>query len=361
MMDEQDKSLPALSLVLTCYNLSNYIEEALKSVFQQDYKGAMELIIVDDASEDNSVEIIQECIKKYSEGWDVTLLINKTNLGVSGATDRGWQKAKYDWIVEIDGDDVQYKDRCSHTAEIIKKHPKAAMVVLSHSCINYAGEDTKYRRYMISNKLQNEYVAESAEERANIYNKTADAFPVKRGAYGCSMCLNKSVVSKWGVLFSEGEKRFAQDPPWELRCFLSGPIVWSNELACRYRSHFSNILNRVRKYENLSDWIKWEQNSNAYAYKEFLAIEQMIVDVRRASKTPEMTDWTTEQLQQCLAMLEKYGLVAKLKHEWWSYNILKRVLYAFLYGKKVPREYSRWFLNRILPLKWSMWLKMNMK
>lgn len=125
--------------------------------------------------------------------------------------------------------------------------------------------------------------------------------------------------------------------------------------------HNSNILNRVRRWETLSDWIKNEVDSCQYARKEKLAIEQMMADIRRAMREPGLTDWLPEELERTLVTMSRYRLVTELKSEWWDYNILKRLIYAVKYSDKVPQEYSRWFIKRILPLKWVMWFKKKMK
>lgn len=352
--------LPRLSLVLTCYNLEDYIEEALKSVFCQDYKGERELIIVDDASKDNSVNVIKNAIAIYGKDWDITLIQNEQNLGVAGATDRGWNAAKYDWIVEIDGDDIQLPDRCSRTAELIKKYPHAGFISLSRICIDAAGKETG-RVYLIENGHGDSYCAAPPHLRTDIYCSGFHKYPVDKGAFGCSMCIRKSIITQWGHLCTAKQERVAQDPPWELRAFMSAPVVWSNDFACLYRSHGSNILNKNRKYATLRDWINNERSSCQYACKEYQAATMMLQDVKRALNTPSLSDWSPELLAQCEAKLQQYALIYKLKSEWWSYNIFKRAFFAFKYKKHVPAQFSSWLTNRILPLTISIGLKKWLK
>ena len=51
------------SIIMTSYNYANYISEAIESVIRQTYKN-WELVIVDDGSTDNSLEIIYRYLKK---------------------------------------------------------------------------------------------------------------------------------------------------------------------------------------------------------------------------------------------------------------------------------------------------------
>ena len=52
-----------ISVVVTCYNHENYIEQCLRSIFKQTYRN-IELIVLDDGSTDNSSEIIKEVLKE---------------------------------------------------------------------------------------------------------------------------------------------------------------------------------------------------------------------------------------------------------------------------------------------------------
>ena len=55
----------AVSVIVTCYNHEAYIAECLQSIFQQTYQ-AIQLIVIDDGSEDNSPELIQELLMNAS-------------------------------------------------------------------------------------------------------------------------------------------------------------------------------------------------------------------------------------------------------------------------------------------------------
>lgn len=57
----------------------------------------MQLVIVDDASTDDSVRVIEETVRDYGQGWDVEIIKLEKNLGAAGATDAGWAKAKHEW------------------------------------------------------------------------------------------------------------------------------------------------------------------------------------------------------------------------------------------------------------------------
>ena len=352
------KNKLGISVVVTCYNLEKYIEEALRSVFEQDYDGPMEIIIVDDASQDNSVILIEETIRKYGEKFDVSFIRNERNMGVSGATDRGWQQAKYDWIVEVDGDDIQYLNRCSNTAWLANRYPNAGMIVMSHRCINDEGRGDFARYFVMGNDTDASFCAETPRERADIFLNRAENFPVRRGAYGCSMAINKKVVDLWGPLNAESIVCYAQDPPWELRAFLSYPIVWSNMFACKYRSHSTNILNRIRKNSSVEDIIENELSMCQYDKKEILALVRMLADINKGSVNVCYSDWRKEDLESCRTLLNQYLVARKIRANWWNLSFFKKLYLIVQYCKQLPVGFSSCLITRLLPLKVFAWIKM---
>lgn len=89
-----------ISIILSNYNYSQYIDDALKSIQQQSLQN-WECIIIDDGSTDNSVDII----KKYVKTDKRFKLIKQKHAGVSAARNAGLDVAKGDYIAFLDSDD----------------------------------------------------------------------------------------------------------------------------------------------------------------------------------------------------------------------------------------------------------------
>ena len=89
-----------ISIVMASYNYAPIIGEAIESVINQTYKD-WELIIVDDGSADNSVEVI----KKYLSDNRIKLYINEKNLGLAKTVRKGIQYSTSDWIAFLESDD----------------------------------------------------------------------------------------------------------------------------------------------------------------------------------------------------------------------------------------------------------------
>ncbi len=91
-----------ISIIMTSYNYAGYISEAIESVINQTYAN-WELIIVDDASTDNSTDII-----KHYQSVDerIKLFVHEQNLGLAGALQTALKYASADWIAFLESDDI---------------------------------------------------------------------------------------------------------------------------------------------------------------------------------------------------------------------------------------------------------------
>lgn len=100
---------PLVSIITPSYNASKFIEETLESILKQTYSN-WELIIIDDCSTDNSIEILQPYIEQDSR---IKVLLNETNLGAASSRNRGLDIANGDYIAFLDSDDLWLPQKLS--------------------------------------------------------------------------------------------------------------------------------------------------------------------------------------------------------------------------------------------------------
>jgi len=93
-----------ITVAIACYNLENRITECLKSVIYQDYQD-IEILVIDDHSTDNSVEVVNKLINEYPER-EIRLIINEHNLGLCKVRNVSVDEAQGDAIFFMDGDDT---------------------------------------------------------------------------------------------------------------------------------------------------------------------------------------------------------------------------------------------------------------
>jgi hypothetical protein len=99
-----------ISVIVPNYNYAKYLKERLSSVLNQSYP-IYELIILDDASTDNSVEVINACLSATNKSIDYKIIVNSEN---SGSVCAQWKKgidiARGDFVWIAEADDVAYPD-----------------------------------------------------------------------------------------------------------------------------------------------------------------------------------------------------------------------------------------------------------
>lgn len=98
----QPKKQYTVSFVIPAYNEERTIAETIKSIFDSDYKGIIEVIVVNDGSTDNTKSIVESLMKKYPK---LKLINNKINLGNAAKSQNvGLKYAKGEIIAVVDAD-----------------------------------------------------------------------------------------------------------------------------------------------------------------------------------------------------------------------------------------------------------------
>jgi len=93
---------PKVSIILPVYNAAHYLQESIASVIVQSYEN-WELIIIDDCSKDNSLQIANNNASREKR---IKVLKNEKNEGVSFCRNRGIQEATGYYIAFLDSDDI---------------------------------------------------------------------------------------------------------------------------------------------------------------------------------------------------------------------------------------------------------------
>ena len=105
------------SIIIPAYNASKYISECINSIINQTSDN-YELIIIDDGSTDNTLEICNEVAKKN----DRIKVIHQDNKGVSITRARGVAEAKGEYLVFCDSDDMLYSETLKYLENVINKY-----------------------------------------------------------------------------------------------------------------------------------------------------------------------------------------------------------------------------------------------
>lgn len=94
-----------VSILVPIYNVAPFIERCSRSLFEQSYHD-IEYIFVDDASPDNSVDILRNTLKDYPDWMDaVKIISHPSNKGIAGARNTAVDNATGDYVLHVDSDD----------------------------------------------------------------------------------------------------------------------------------------------------------------------------------------------------------------------------------------------------------------
>lgn len=97
--------MPKVSFVVAVYNVSDYVERCAQSLFEQTLDD-IEIIFCDDASTDNSVQLVRDLLDHYPQRRDnVKFICNKTNQGTAINRWNGAKAARGEYVLLVDGDD----------------------------------------------------------------------------------------------------------------------------------------------------------------------------------------------------------------------------------------------------------------
>ena len=115
--------LPTLSVVMANYNHAHYLPDTLQAIVDQSYQ-PMEMIIIDDASTDNSVEIIEGFARKYPM---IKLFRHEKNRGPYESEVHAMQYAKGDFLITAAADDLVFPGLFERSAKLLNQYPHAGI------------------------------------------------------------------------------------------------------------------------------------------------------------------------------------------------------------------------------------------
>lgn len=148
------KMTKLISVVVTCYNHENYIEQCLRSIFNQTYRN-IELIVLDDGSTDSSSEVIQEVLK---ESPFVTIFESHENIGVVRTRNKGLNLLNGDYFLFVDSDDF-LDDRYVEELYDCANNHQADIVYCD--LYNFEKDETylKAQEFDLHNLLESNYIS----------------------------------------------------------------------------------------------------------------------------------------------------------------------------------------------------------
>lgn len=217
---------PLVTCILFAYNQEKYIEEAVKSILNQDYSN-LEIILSDDCSPDKTYRKICNIVENQSTNHKVSINQNQKNLGLTAHFNKLVEQANGDIIVVAAGDDISLNDRVTKTVELFSKYPTVSFVSFNDIVIDDKGtERAKGQRVT--------YEGTKLFNLEDFINKESIPFS------GASRAFRKEVYNTFGAL---NEECPTEDTPYIIRGLMLGSTAISSDIAIKYRKHQNNLSN----------------------------------------------------------------------------------------------------------------------
>lgn len=136
------ESQPLISVIMPCYNMASYVSDSIKSVIAQTYPH-WELLIVDDASSDETVNIIKSYAQADSR---IKFAIKKQNSGISDTRNQCIQMAQGQFLAFLDADDIWHPEKLEKQLSFML----AKNIGFTYSTYDWIDEDGKIMNKFIN-------------------------------------------------------------------------------------------------------------------------------------------------------------------------------------------------------------------
>lgn len=175
-----------ISIIIPVYNVEKYIGKCLSSIYQQDLNECFyEVLIVNDGTLDNSMEIVKEFAIKHNN----LRIINKQNGGVSSARNEGIKEAEGEFVTFVDADDWIMENSLQKIYNYLLNH-SSVEVLMCNSTGENKQEHYPWIKYC---DAETEYKGTEAYERG--YRRGS----VCGGVYKRTLLLNNDIFFPVGV------------------------------------------------------------------------------------------------------------------------------------------------------------------
>lgn len=250
---------PLVSIIVITYNSAKYVLETLESAKAQTYRN-IELIVSDDSSTDNTVNICRNWLGKNNNHFIRTELItSEKNTGIAANCNRGLKASKGDWIKFIAGDDAIFYNTIEYYVNFIKTHKFCRVI---HSNVKkYLDEFNENNLIEITNcsKLKINYPKTTPEEQFQILLRTG---PI----WASTTMIKKDVFDEVG--FYDEQSAFWEDTPMWLKITKNGiKIHFLDFIGAKYRCHNASVQ---RSERNLQLFSSFKLSKDIYYKKNYL-------------------------------------------------------------------------------------------
>lgn len=256
--------LPLVSVIIPAYNHAQYADSTIRSIITQDYQN-IELIIIDDGSRDNTLEVIESMRERCEQRFVRFHVETQENQGTCVTLNRLIAKAQGAYVLPIASDDELLPGAISAMVAKMEQTPEAGLVVGRNIIM-----DSEDKTCFWDESRNNVYIPEKAKYLSFSDFLDATTYPTTHPKWGtyeallqCNHIPNGYLIRK-SIL--DQIPPFTKEAPLEdwwlmLQIAKISRIVSINKETFRYRWHAANTIKQTDKMRTYAQQtIEWEKN-----------------------------------------------------------------------------------------------------
>jgi poly-beta-1,6-N-acetyl-D-glucosamine synthase len=242
-------SYPGITILIAAYNEESCIKDTLKSISKQNYPGEMQVIVINDGSQDSTATIVHRLLSEYA--W-LEFIDLKQNAGKAHALNEGLKHANHDLIVTVDADSYLHQTALVNLVERYRLDPPntravAGKILVRNSRQNLLTKTQEWDYFLgisSTKRMQSLYQGTLVAQGAfSIYDRQA---LVEVG--GWPECVGEDIVLTWALLKLGYRVGHCEDAcvftnaPSELRVFIKQRQRWARGMIEAFIKHPSILL-----------------------------------------------------------------------------------------------------------------------
>ncbi len=266
-----EKNQNKVSVIIPTYNRAHFLLNALKSIFEQKYNN-IEIIIVDDGSTDNTVDIVNDLKKEHP---DILYFSNERQKGPSGARNTGILKSSGDFLAFLDADDVWLPGHLQGGMKILRDHSDIDVIFGNYKVVDYKSSHHRYDFFDQKEVLQTLSCREISTGVKVIHDNIFKALVQENFFSLVGVLIRKSVCR--GILLHE-PVTFAEDRDFAIKLYKEADarFAFREEPVFIAFKHESNTYNSKE-----TDNVQRVTEAHILLYKNYFDTLKLLSDERK--------------------------------------------------------------------------------
>ena len=222
-MNTQESKLPKISVIVPVYNVEKYLDQCLESIISQTLND-IEIIVVNDGSTDNSLEIIKKFAAKDSR----IKVVDQKNGGYAKAVNKGLSLATGEYVAEVDSDDYINPNMYNKLYNIAKE--KNVDIVVGRYA-EFVGKDQTFQMFpktFVSSDKENKVLSTDELYKGNkldLLGYTAI----------WSAIYKRELITKYNITLNENVKCYNDNGFWFRTRAVAKTLYYNDEIMYFYR------------------------------------------------------------------------------------------------------------------------------